>query len=434
MNAPSEDITNINDIYFDHRTGNYWVKDNRDNWMKFNESSIKRLLKSYGITAECARMELLSPLDATILKIQRTKNIGYAASLAGYSKGIHRVNEIQVLVIDSPKIIMPVEGSFPLLTAIFDGMFNDPLIDQRPYAYGWLKIAHECLISGAKRPGQAFAMAGPRGSGKSLIQNLITEMLGGRAAKPYRYMSGKTDFNSELFQAEHLMIEDEIASTDLRTRRNFGSHIKQVTVNVTQSCHPKGQQAITLKPFWRTTITLNDEPENLLILPPFDESILDKIILLKVSKKPFPAPMTTLAERDAFYNNLLLELPAFLYFLSKWEIPLELKCDRYGITHCHHPELIKELQTSSPEHALLEIIDMLLFHSDESKQPFWMGTARELEQKLKTSAYRTDVEKLLTFQTAMGTYLGRLQVILPKRVIGSRTSDTRSWVIMAPLS
>jgi hypothetical protein len=36
-----------------------------------------------------------------------------------------------------------------------------------------------------------------------------------------------------------------------------------------------------LKPFWRLSITLNDEPENLLILPPLDESLGDKIMLLR---------------------------------------------------------------------------------------------------------------------------------------------------------
>ena len=37
-------------------------------------------------------------------------------------------------------------------------------------------------------------------------------MFGGRAARPYQFMSGLTSFNSDLFEAEHLMIEDEQAS------------------------------------------------------------------------------------------------------------------------------------------------------------------------------------------------------------------------------
>lgn len=421
------------DIYYDNRSGCYWVTNDREDWIRFNESSVKRLLKSHGISSECGRMERLSPLDDKILKIQTTNDICYAAPLAGHRKGIYSFNGERVLVIDSPNIIEPKEGEYPLLDAIFDGLFNHPLIDQRPYLYGWLKICYECVSTGTNRPGQALVVAGPANSGKSLIQNLITEILGGRSAKPYRYMSGKTEFNSELFQAEHLMIEDDIASTDLRTRRNFGTNIKQVTVNVVQSCHPKGHPAISLKPFWRTTITLNDEPENLLILPPFDESVSDKIILLKAAKKPLPLTINTLEERKAFRINLSSELPAFLHFLTKWEIPSELRCERFGIKHYHHPELVKELEILSPENYLLELIDIVIFKTKFPKELYWNGTARELEEILKSSSVKIEVERILTFQNAMGSYLGRLQMKFPSRVKASRTSETRSWVLTAPV-
>src|SRR5690242_19598043 len=300
-NEENDNQIALPEIYFDHRSGNYWVRNNRGQWIRFSETSLKRLLKSKGLSAECSKMERLSQVDEAILQIQTTQDVNYAASLAGYTTGLYQLNGGRILVTDSPVIIQPAPGEFPILSAILDGMLNHGDFDQRPYLYGWLKIGYECLITAKKRPGQTLAMAGPVSSGKSLLQNLITQILGGRAAKPYRYMSGQTPFNSELFQAEHLMIEDEVASTDIRTRRHFGTNIKQVTVNVVQSCHPKGLPAISLEPLWRTTITLNDEPENLLILPPFDESIIDKIILMKVFKKLFPVEITSNEDRSRSY-------------------------------------------------------------------------------------------------------------------------------------
>ena len=47
-------------------------------------------------------------------------------------------------------------------------------------------------------------------------------------------MSGATPFNGELFCCEHLIVEDEEASTDIQARRNFGTKIKEITANVTQ--------------------------------------------------------------------------------------------------------------------------------------------------------------------------------------------------------
>ena len=88
------------------------------------------------------------------------------------------------------------------------------------------------------------------------------------AAKPYLYMTGKTTFNADLFGAEHLMVEDEAESIDIRARRYFGAKIKEIAVNVDQHCHGKGKTALTLTPVWRMTLSLNDEPERMQVLPP----------------------------------------------------------------------------------------------------------------------------------------------------------------------
>ena len=100
-------------------------------------------------------------------------------------------------------------------------------------------------------------------------------------ASPYQYMTGMTPFNGEMFKAEHLVIEDNAASTDIRARRSFGSLLKTITVNDHQPCYAKGKQAVSLTPFCRLSISVNDEPENLMVLPPIDESIEDKLILLR---------------------------------------------------------------------------------------------------------------------------------------------------------
>src|SRR5439155_7072976 len=126
-------------------------------------------------------------------------------------------------------------------------------------------------------PRKLMGLAGSRNYGKSLLQSLFTLILGGRSAKPFRYMSGATQFNAELFGAEHLMIEDEHSSTDIRARRTFGAQIKQFTVNKTQSCHDKKCRALMLSPFWRISLSVNDEPEAMMVLPPMSDSEQDSL-------------------------------------------------------------------------------------------------------------------------------------------------------------
>jgi hypothetical protein len=296
---------------------------------------------------------------------------------------------------------------------------------------GWLKVGYEALSRWSLRHGQALAIAGPRDCGKSLLQNIITEILGGRSAKPYRYMCGATDFNGDLFGAEHLMIEDEVAFTDIRARRAFGSRIKDFTVNTVQSCHGKNRPAVSLKPFWRLSITLNDEPENLLILPPIDESLEDKIILLKAYKRPLPMETSTLEGQRRFMAALLAEVPAFLNLLVNYRIPERLKSERFGVTHFHHPELLASLSEMAPEMRLLAVIDAHLSDADRPAGS-WMGTATELERMLYESKGAHEARRLLDWNNATGTYLGRLAKKLPHRIKQERTKHSRIWFISPP--
>lgn len=147
-------------------------------------------------------------------------------------------------------------------------------------------------------------------------------------AKPYLFMSGQTSFNSNLFEAEHLMVEDDIASCDIRSRRTFGTYIKQFTANEEVQHNAKNKQAMTRRPFWRISISCNEEPENLSILPPIDDSLLDKVIMLKADRKPMPMRTETHEERGAFQKRLKSELPAYLAYLIKLQVPEELQASR----------------------------------------------------------------------------------------------------------
>jgi hypothetical protein len=347
-------------------------------------------------------------------------------------------------VTSSPSIIEPKQGQWPLILAVTDGLLIHETLavkdglpiheitDQTPYLFGWLKIAYEAVRDRKLMPGQALAIAGPRESGKSLIQALITEILGGRAAKPYQYMTGATTFNSEHFGAEHLMIEDESASTDIRARRNLGAAIKNLTVNTVQRCHGKNRTALSLTPFWRLTISVNEEPENLMVMPPIDESISDKIIMLKAYRSDMPMPTSTPSEREAFFKALRAELPAFLYDLMRWEIPEKLKNARFGICAYQHPELLEALNDIQPELQLLSIIDQdLIFGMDNND---WSGTAERLEQKLtdQEAAFNHKSRKLLYYSNACGTYLGRLAKHVPERISSRKVNGTTIWTIIGP--
>ena len=101
------------------------------------------------------------------------------------------------------------------------------------------------------RASQLLALAGEAGSGKSLTQNLLTEIFGGRSTKPYQFMKGDTAFNSQIFAGEHLMLEDESERIDIRSRRHFAAMMKTLLASRDQSHHAKHREALILRPVWR---------------------------------------------------------------------------------------------------------------------------------------------------------------------------------------
>ena len=306
----------LGEVYFDHAAGCYWVQNSRGDWIRINMADLMRRLKAAGFRPRCEPGAAASEVYQKIIEIQNEHDVAYAGSLAGYRKGITEVCGKRLLITDEPKLIETREQPWPTIQKLLKNLFRSGKCDQRPQLFGWLKVAVNSVSSGVWQPGQALVLAGERQCGKSLLQSIITVVLGGRTAKPYRYMSGATDFNGELFGAEHLTIEDELSSRYINARRAFGTQIKQFTVNQVQSHHGKHRQAISLTPIWRLSISVNDEPENLLILPPIDESMRDKLMLLKAFKKPMPMPTNTAAEQKAFWHRIESELPGFLHFLE----------------------------------------------------------------------------------------------------------------------
>ena len=419
-------------VYFDFNRGNYWTRNKRGCWITMNETQISRQLRADGVSS--FRSDgYVSPLDERLLAIQGKMDVHYAGPLAGHHAGVLTVAEKRILITESPRLVTPAPGDWPTLDKLITGLLMDGDCDQRPYFYGWLKVAVEALAARQIRPGQMLALCGPHDCGKSLLQNLLTILLGGRAAKPYQFMSGQSPFNADLFEAEHLQIEDDQSSTDIRARRAFGASIKAFCVNETHRLHDKGRRAVNgLRPFWRVTITVNDEPENLMVLPPLDDSLEDKLLLLRAFKRPMPMPTDSNEERAAFWQRLQSELPAFVHFLTTWTIPTELKSSRFGVRHYHHPDLVEAINSLAPEQKLLLLLDGELFATPAAGA--WRGSAAQLESRLTNAESRCghEARKLFSWSTACGVYLARLAKRMPERIVYERDETSREWVIHPP--
>jgi hypothetical protein len=427
------------EVYFDAPGNVYYVLNDRQMWMPFTETALKRKLTLLGLSARVDEGELLSEIDTLLYTIQTTKDVDYVGPLAGHKAGLCTIQATRALVTTSPVFIEPEQGDWLTIKTLLINLLG---MHQLGFLLSWLKVAITALRKGERREGQVLVIAGCAGAGKSVLQNLITRLLGGRSAKPYQFMTDKTQFNSDLFHAEHLMIEDEAASFKLLERRALGASLKAFVANEFQRCHPKNRVAVTLMPLWRVSITLNDEAESLMVLPPMDENLLDKIILLRAAKMPMPMPTDTLDQLNAFKAVLTAELPRFIYaILNEWQIPEELRCGRYGVIHYHNPELMQMMDALAPETKLLELIDAEIFGTGKGQSLLpdsregWEGKASDLEAKLsgESSGVKFESRKLLVYTNACGSLLGRLKLVHTARISSRVSRGATIWEILPPV-
>ena len=410
-------------IFFDNRHANYWLRLDSGRFLNLDSRNCKLHIMRCRERIDVEDDFGLKHGDNLLLVSQIERHVDYAGPLSGHRCGLLTLpSGGRVLVTSQAEPIQPGRSqSCPAIEAFFSGLFG---ADQSRVVLYWLKLALGSLKAGDFRPGQLLVLAGPSGCGKSLFQALVTQLLGGRSAKPYRYMTGETAFNSDLAGAEHLIIEDENASADIRSRRKFGASIKEFTVNTEMSVHAKGRQAITLPTYKRLTLSVNDEPENLMILPPMDSSLLDKITLLKCT----PAPLPYGSDRQRNWRCLVSELPAFVNLLDSIRIEKKVRDDRFGAAAYHHPDILDVIASISPERRLDNLISEILFNQNVEE---WEGTAEQLEQRLRLpeSGFGFAVDKLLYFSSACAVYLARLASKNPARFTKLNLRGKTVWRI-----
>lgn len=419
------------ELFYELKTGAYWMRINVDRFLPVSSGDLKDHLKLHGHDSNLKDDLGLSFGERFLTKTREDRYVDFAGPLAGHRAGyVLSPGEKRVLVTQSFRLPLPGDKpKCPIFEKFFDQLLGN---EQTEFLLAWLKIAYGSLERGDFQPGQCLVLAGPANCGKSFLQQfLITQILGGRSARPYRYMTGGTQFNEDLAGAEHHWIGDEVPNMNIAARRAFGEQIKDFTVNEEMSLHGKNKTALTVSTYRRLSVSVNDQAESLMIMPPMNDSLMDKIALLKCS-------VAKCLTSDRFENRrvFLKELPGFIAFLKQFRIRPSLaryangdSC-RCGVREVHQQELLEILNDTSPEHRLDGLIDQVLpFEDKAGVYAPWQGTAEDLEAALRSSKFAFSADKIFNFSSAAGTYLARLRQKSPDRYVSRRLNGRTIWTI-----
>jgi hypothetical protein len=389
----------IQGIY--HKLPNYWLQNGSGEYVQLGRADTNSVLRQ-----RCALTGFphvtREEITELMARIALEQSIDYIfPCLPGYPVGLHQVNDTKILVPEELTLIKPAPGKADLIEHILLRLLG---LEQLTYLLAWLQIGYKCLKAHVCKPGQVVILAGPRNSGKSLIQEqIITPIFGGAIADPYPYAVGRTPFNQDHFRAMHLAISDQKNPSERIDMQEF---IRRIASNDFDSLHPKHKEAISLKILWRMSVSCNEEERDLRIIPPLD-GLEDKLLLLKCDLHPMPMPTAAPAEYKAFGDALGAELPAFIHNLLAFKIPDQLRHERFGVKGHLCPELARMVHQLDPEEEVLELI------RDAKKAVPQMNlddvTANEVHQKIhEQNNLRPQLLSIAKGPRRLGWLLGKL--------------------------
>jgi hypothetical protein len=343
-------------------------------WSTLSAAMLKEQLRVvYGLERSIPRDETGKPTDnkseveAVVSDAIQNRRVDFnLRGLAGHEAGIEELPDGTTYMIErSGRWVEPEKGDWSPIEQLINGLFRE---GQAEHVLGNLCIWVRDYYGRDYAPRPTMVFAGPKKCRKNLFQEIVvTGILGGAFVDPTQYMTSVTSFNSDLFAAPHQLIADSLHSNDPKTRAILENAIKMVSANHGQRIHGKGKEALNqIDPFWRLTVSLNDDGPGLSVLPRPDGSMADKMLLFRASR-PDDMPYTDEEMKTLYVPAIKNAIPAFVYYLLyEHRIRPELKTDRAGIVPYQHPDLVAELVAESREAIVVD--KLYQFYFDERVQ------------------------------------------------------------------
>ena len=399
-----------------------WFGPNRDGGFScYKDSQASSLIGQHGFNRTIKNEMGNTPAEIVMLWLMQNRSVNYAGPLAGYPVGPHCMGEQRVLVTEVLRLVQPKAGKWPVIQLLVESLLADKEHDQVTFYYVWQSACLRNLYWRIKSPGllsfthcPALALFGEFQSGKSaLIDLVLTPLFGGRKADPLAFLrDGK--FNKDLFPAALLVMDDKGAAANLEERRQRGDSLKSLIWSEFQRMEGKGVDALMVSPFWRLVMAGNFEDSSLNICPALNESMKDKMLMLKTSRaEGLPANEEEKAE---WVRKIRAELPAFADFLLKFRPPRRAKLDqRSRVINFWHPDIAAALLEKQPECKAMEVIDLL------DLAP-WEGTATEFYNAVCEHDKGGHYDRLFANIDKCGRMLTELSKTMPARVT-KKTKD-----------
>lgn len=396
----------IEGVFWDSR--DYWQSDPRGQWVSLNQQNMgKHLAVKKGLSMDRQGADTFTEVDRALVHIQDHNRVQGAVPFVHQPLGVvwqqnRRFLNTSMAVVMAPEEEPAAWGErFPWLASFFDSFFDPP--ESKDYFLAWLQRYYLTAAERDLQPGQALFFAGDSNQGKTLLStHILGEIFGGHQDAS-NYLLGETQFNKELFESALWTIDDTLPAADSKKHAQFSAMVKKLVANRTFEYHAKFRDAQSVPWIGRVVVTCNADVESIRILPDMEMSTLDKISLFRVKTvkdRNFPANL---------HKVIKSELPAFLRWLSDWQVPDRCKgASRYGVKPYHEKSLLETANESSDSAHFGELLAMFkASYFAESPVKKWEGSATELQAAMLQDDGIRDIVRTYSSR-AIGRALGKL--------------------------
>lgn len=422
-------------IAYNQDRGDYWRKTDAGQFVKASETDLKRHLRraGYDLFSNVDGRFQFTRFDNAICYAQDHAAVAAVFDLAGHRSGVFTSDGgRRVLIPTGAKLISPVKGSVANFQRLHVELFGEGQIDR---VLAWTKCALEDYYSLTPvrwRHSQLLCLVGPPKCGKSFWQILLTRLFNAGEADSWPTLTGGDagKFTKDLAEAPHWLMQDKAPFRNLANRAQFTANAKTHLVSSTLDVHAKGRDKMTLPTFRRVTLSTNDDADYLTVIPNLDDSMRDKLLVVKCGKA------TMLPDFQANLARFVAELPAWIYhLLYDYKVPVEMTDERMGVVAWCHSDIEGQLRESDPAPRLLELIDEVLFRDDRGERtdcPLKLSATEVQARLVCDPKFGSIARQILPASSVCGQLLAKLAKEHPKRFDKKTIHGSPKWTICAP--
>lgn len=370
----------VKDIYCDDSS---FYRRLNDRWVKDNRETIKTMLRvTGGLSSKMKKGVEFNEVDEALVNIQNNRRIDgmlpfvYNKNTIVRQKGKTFLNSSVAKC--HPMTDNPVKWGqgFPFIAYWLEKFFYSKF--QRIVWLSWLHHFYKNSYDGTPRAGQCMFVAGGTSKGKTLMNyRLLGGMMGGHTDIA-SYVTGDDNFNENLFEVGLGTVDDQLATSDYRAHLRYTALLKKLVANNVLSMRAMYKGAVDIDWCGRLSVTMNEDPESMRMLPDLDINNRDKVIILRCSPTiiDFPEDVQTIIAQ---------EMAAFCRYIYDFKIPPECKGSaRFGVSSYIDPHLRSESDYSSMTYATVEILNEWResYFTANPSATEWFGTITRMVKEL----------------------------------------------------